>query len=90
MLYYHVLSLMYLMGAATDTTTESLGRPSMSRLRRCSYSSVGIPGVSSCGLTGLLSVELAEHKDDSAHRGGGVKTRPAGHSTRAWCRPSPW
>ena len=48
----YALPLMYLTGAATETTTESFGRFSINCLRRHSYSSAGIPGVSSCGLTG--------------------------------------
>jgi hypothetical protein len=45
------LLLIYFMGAATDTTMLSVGKESMRAFRRRSYSSEGIPGVSSFGLT---------------------------------------
>jgi hypothetical protein len=45
------LLLMYFIGAATDTTMLSPGKVSIRAARRLSYSSAGIPGVSSFGFT---------------------------------------
>jgi hypothetical protein len=42
---------MYFIGAATDTTMLWSGKLSMRAFRRLSYSSDGIPGISSLGLT---------------------------------------
>jgi hypothetical protein len=48
----HVRPLIYFTGAATDTTMLLSGRPSINAFLRSSYSSKGIPGVSSPALTG--------------------------------------
>lgn len=81
------LLLMYFTGAATDTTMLLSGRLSIRALRRRSYSSEGIPGVSSFGRTiigDILSVRMWIPEDSQTDEDVDVTERQVGHITKAF------